>query len=200
MAFAFKRAARHLLLPARRGGAQPDPAATSRNAPARHLSNFPEQYARGALSSFVEWQHQNLKRLAFRALWEKYFESVDVFLLPTTFTTAIHARSDAARAATAVDTGRRHVSLLESPDLHHAGNVDWLSRDHCASGSEQERLTGGAPDCRAVSGGCDADRLRAPARAGDWGIPGTTGIYVVSPGSRQLDDTQPGPIGVRWRP
>ena len=44
--------------------------------------------AKGALSGFAEWQRQNRRRLAYRAMWEKYFESVDVFLLPTAFSTA----------------------------------------------------------------------------------------------------------------
>jgi amidase len=44
-------------------------------------------YARGALSSFAAWQSHNLKRLAYRALWQKFFETNDVFLLPTAFTT-----------------------------------------------------------------------------------------------------------------
>ena len=44
--------------------------------------------SKGALSSFADWQRQNLKRLAYRALWEKFFESADVFLMPTTFTAA----------------------------------------------------------------------------------------------------------------
>ena len=71
-----------------------------------HLSNFPEAYARGAMSSFVEWQHQNLKRLAFRALWDKYFESVDAFLLPTTFTTATtHDRTPPARRLLSIPEG-----------------------------------------------------------------------------------------------
>ena len=139
-----------------------------------NLSKLPEPYARGALSSFVEWQQQNLKRLAFRALWERYFESVDVFLLPTTFTTAFpHDTTPPARRLIPVPEGG--TTLLESPDLHHAGNVDRLSRDDGAGGSEPERITGGAPDCRAVSGRCDADRLRATARAGDRRIPGTKG-------------------------
>ena len=53
-----------------------------------NLTRVPEQYVRGAVSSFAEWQLQNFKRLTYRAQWEAYFESVDVFLLPTTFTTA----------------------------------------------------------------------------------------------------------------
>jgi len=47
-----------------------------------------DSLAKGALSSFAEWQRTNLRRLAYRAMWEKYFETVDVFLLPTSFTTA----------------------------------------------------------------------------------------------------------------
>jgi amidase len=44
--------------------------------------------ARGSLSSFAEWQAENLKRLAYRAIWERYFASVDVLLLPAMFTSA----------------------------------------------------------------------------------------------------------------
>jgi amidase len=52
------------------------------------LSTRPEHFVRGALSGFADWQQKNMARLAYRALWERYFESVDVFLLPTTFTAA----------------------------------------------------------------------------------------------------------------
>ena len=52
------------------------------------LETRPPQFVRGALSSFADWQQANMHRLAYRALWERFFESVDVFLLPTTFTTA----------------------------------------------------------------------------------------------------------------
>ncbi|HEY6307196.1 MAG TPA: amidase family protein [Candidatus Angelobacter sp.] len=45
-------------------------------------------YAQGALAGFAAWQGQNLKRLVYRALWQKFFETADVFLLPTAFTTA----------------------------------------------------------------------------------------------------------------
>ena len=48
----------------------------------------PDPMAKGALSSFADWQRQNRKRLAYRAMWEKLFEDVDVFLMPTAFTTA----------------------------------------------------------------------------------------------------------------
>ncbi|HTS69873.1 MAG TPA: amidase [Terriglobia bacterium] len=42
--------------------------------------------ALAALTSFADWQKQNLRRLQFRALWQGYFEEVDVFLLPVAFT------------------------------------------------------------------------------------------------------------------
>jgi amidase len=53
-----------------------------------HFEKRSDNLAKGALSSFAEWQRKNGKRLAYRALWERFFESVDVFLLPTAFTTA----------------------------------------------------------------------------------------------------------------
>jgi amidase len=52
------------------------------------LAQRSDPYAIGALSGFAAWQQQNIKRLAYRGLWERYFKDMDVFLLPTTFTTA----------------------------------------------------------------------------------------------------------------
>jgi amidase len=52
------------------------------------LSSRPERFIMGALSSFADWQQANMHRLVYRAMWEKLFESTDVFLLPTAFTTA----------------------------------------------------------------------------------------------------------------
>jgi amidase len=46
------------------------------------------RYGAGALSSFAEWQQENMKRLAYRAMWERVFQSIDVFLLPAMFTAA----------------------------------------------------------------------------------------------------------------
>jgi amidase len=53
-----------------------------------HFEKRSDNLAKGALSSFADWQRHNRQRLAYRAMWEKLFESVDVFLLPTAFTTA----------------------------------------------------------------------------------------------------------------
>jgi amidase len=36
----------------------------------------------------ARWLRETQRRLAFRAQWQKYFESHDVFLLPTAFTAA----------------------------------------------------------------------------------------------------------------
>jgi amidase len=60
------------------------------------LPGRPPAIGAGALSTFADWQARNLERLACRALWERYFADVDVFLLPTTPTTAFaHDRTHA---------------------------------------------------------------------------------------------------------
>ena len=56
----------------------------------RYQENPAEVFAGGALSSFADWQQQRLKQLAFRALWQDYFEQIDVFLMPCSFTVAFH--------------------------------------------------------------------------------------------------------------
>ncbi len=38
--------------------------------------------AGAALIDFASWQRHNLRRLGFRALWQKYFRNIDAFLLP----------------------------------------------------------------------------------------------------------------------
>jgi amidase len=44
--------------------------------------------AAAAVEPHARWLHETQRRLAFRALWQKYFESHDVFVLPTAFTAA----------------------------------------------------------------------------------------------------------------
>jgi len=44
--------------------------------------------SRGALSGFAEWQQHNLKRVVYRNMWERYFGTIDVFMMPTTTMTA----------------------------------------------------------------------------------------------------------------
>jgi amidase len=38
--------------------------------------------AEGALADFASWQARNMRRLAFRAAWQEYFQDIDAFLLP----------------------------------------------------------------------------------------------------------------------
>jgi amidase len=47
-------------------------------------------FATGALCSYAEWHQQHLKQLRSRALWQQYFKQIDVFLMPCSFTVAIH--------------------------------------------------------------------------------------------------------------
>ena len=43
---------------------------------------------RASTFDHARWLRETMSRLAFRALWQKYFESADVFLLPSFFTAA----------------------------------------------------------------------------------------------------------------
>jgi amidase len=52
------------------------------------LERRTDAFARGALTGFADWQKRNFQRLAYRALWERFFQTTDVFLLPTAFTAA----------------------------------------------------------------------------------------------------------------
>jgi amidase len=63
-----------------------------------------------ALSSFPRWQAENLRRLGFRAHWQAYFDDVDVFLSPVTFTAAFphdHSEPQEQRSI-ATDAGPRN--------------------------------------------------------------------------------------------
>jgi amidase len=54
--------------------------------------------ARGALIDFASWQRHNLRRLAFRAVWQQYFRNIDAFLLPVLPVPAFpHDHSEQAR-------------------------------------------------------------------------------------------------------
>jgi amidase len=80
-----------------------------REAARRDLDAMPEVFRRGALSSFADWQWQNFQRLAYRAAWERYFQDVDVFLSPTTFTAAIrHDLGSAMDRAVEFADGSKH--------------------------------------------------------------------------------------------
>ena len=55
----------------------------------KRLANDPDDIAAAAaVEPHGRWLHESQRRLAVRALWQKYFKSHDVFLLPTAFTAA----------------------------------------------------------------------------------------------------------------
>ena len=64
----------------------------------------------GAMSSFAGWQQQNIRRLAYRAQWQAFFNQVDVFLSPVAFTAAFpHDHSEPQDQRTiATSAGPRH--------------------------------------------------------------------------------------------
>jgi len=54
--------------------------------------------ASAALIDFASWQRHNFRRLAFRALWQEYFWSIDAFLMPVLPVPAFpHDHSEQAR-------------------------------------------------------------------------------------------------------
>jgi amidase len=54
----------------------------------RFENNPDDMFAAAAVAPHARWLHETQRRLTFRARWQKYFESHDVFLLPTAFTAA----------------------------------------------------------------------------------------------------------------
>jgi len=69
----------------------------------------------GALSSFADWQQQNFRRLAFRALWQAYFDQFDVFLSPVAFAAAFphdHSEPQDQRTIATSSGPSRYMDLL----------------------------------------------------------------------------------------
>ena len=71
-------------------------------------------YGDGALSSYADWQRRHFSQLAARAAWQKYFEQADVFLMPATFTVAIHHDHQGENFTRLIDTpeGKRPYMQL----------------------------------------------------------------------------------------
>lgn len=75
--------------------------------------------AAAALTSFTHWQAQNLQRVRFRAQWQAYFDYVDVFLSPVTFTAAFpHDHSE--------PQSRRSIATTGGP-RSYMGGLHWIS-------------------------------------------------------------------------
>lgn len=72
-----------------------------------------------ALASFPRWQAENLRRLGFRAHWQAYFDEVDVFLSPVTFTVAFpHDHSEPQEL--------RSIATAAGPRNYMEG-LNWIS-------------------------------------------------------------------------
>lgn len=80
-----------------------------------YQQNPSHPFATGALASFADWQRQHLRQLAFRAMWQDYFEQIDVFLMPVSFTVAfhhIHTGDFNSRTLDTVDGKRPYMELM----------------------------------------------------------------------------------------
>lgn len=69
-----------------------------------------------SLAPFAEWQTQNRRRLAFRALWQGYFDDVDVFLSPVSYCEAFahdHSEPQARRVIATTDGPRPYMDLYK---------------------------------------------------------------------------------------
>ena len=79
------------------------------------LQSSSEPRAKYAFASFSDWQLRNLKRLEFRAQWQRYFEDFDVFLSPVVFTVAFahdHREPKADRRIMTPEGARSYWDVL----------------------------------------------------------------------------------------
>jgi amidase len=75
---------------------------------------------RASTFDHARWLRETMQRLAFRAVWEKYFESHDVFLLPASFTAAFpHDHSQPIE--------KRVVKTPEGPRPYVQNSSYWIS-------------------------------------------------------------------------
>jgi amidase len=74
-----------------------------------------DPFQAGPVATYSEWQRANLRRLAYRAQWQAYFNEFDVFLSPAAFTTAVlHDHSEPQTQRT-IDTSagpRRYMDIF----------------------------------------------------------------------------------------
>jgi amidase len=80
----------------------------------KYQQNPTNPFGAAALSSYAEWQQQRFRQLAFRALWQEYFEEIDVFLMPCSFTVAFHHDHEGDLNSRTLDTpdGKRPYMQL----------------------------------------------------------------------------------------
>ncbi|MBC7927637.1 MAG: amidase [Bryobacteraceae bacterium] len=69
-------------------------------------------FSKGAHASHSDWMRNNLRRLSYRALWQKHFESVDAFLSPAAFVPAFPHGKD-LKQLTTPDGDRPYEDLFQ---------------------------------------------------------------------------------------
>ena len=90
-----------------------DPSERER-ARARFAKNPHDVFAAAAVEPHGRWLHETQKRLQCRALWQQYFETHDVFLLPVTVTAAFpHDHSEPIHQRT-IETGAGKRPYVEA--------------------------------------------------------------------------------------
>jgi amidase len=88
----------------------------------RDESTPPKSAGKGASRTIdhARWLRESQRRLAFRALWQEYFETRDVFLLPASFTAAFpHDHSE--------PIDKRAVKTPEGPRPYVQNSSYWIS-------------------------------------------------------------------------
>ena len=82
----------------------------------RLQGNPQDVFAAAATAPHARWLHQTEDRLVYRRLWQKYFETHDVFLMPTTFTAAFpHDHSEPMEKRVITTAEGKHSYPQELP-------------------------------------------------------------------------------------
>jgi amidase len=74
-----------------------------------------DPFQAGPVATYSEWQRANLRRLAYRAQWQAYFNEFDVFLSPATFSTAVphdHSEPQTQRTVATSAGPRRYMDMF----------------------------------------------------------------------------------------
>jgi len=78
-------------------------------------ANADDPFAAGARATFREWQAMNIRRIAYRNMWQAHFNEIDVFLSPVTYTAAFphdHSEPQTARRIATSTGPRRYMDMM----------------------------------------------------------------------------------------
>ena len=96
----------------------------------------------------ARWLGETQRRLAFRAVWQKYFESHDVFLLPTGFTAAFPHDHSEPIATRRRDSRRETAICSEHSLLDLRRHVGGAASDSGAGWADERRFASRNSDRR----------------------------------------------------